>query len=59
MWLTILLTGYSAFDVALSNGVVVVGIAVVAYAVARLVRSRTDLVDAPLGPQPEAAGARP
>ena len=38
---------------------VVVGIAVVAYAVARLVRSRTDLVDAPLGPQPEAAGARP
>lgn len=59
VWLTILLTGYSAFDVALSNGVVVVGIAVVAYAVARLVRSRTDLVDAPLGPQPEVAGARP
>ncbi|MDO5711837.1 MAG: polyprenol phosphomannose-dependent alpha 1,6 mannosyltransferase MptB [Micrococcales bacterium] len=58
VWVTIVLTGYSAFDVALSNGVVVVGIAMVVYAVARLVRSRTDLVDAPLGPQPDAAGAR-
>lgn len=59
VWLTIVLTGYSAFDVAMSNGVVVVGIALVGYSVARLVRSRTDLVDAPLGPQPDAAGARP
>ncbi len=58
VWLTIGLTGYSAFDVAMSNGVVVVGIALVGYAVARLVRSRTDLVDAPLGPEPDAAGAR-
>lgn len=56
VWVTIFLVGYSALDVALTNGVWVLGIAILGYALWRLWRSRTDLVDAPLGPEPLAAG---
>lgn len=56
VWVTIFLVGYSALDVALANGVWVLGIAIIGYALWRLWRSRTDLVDAPLGPEPRAAG---
>lgn len=59
VWLTIGLVGYSAFDVALANGAPVVGVVIVGYALYRLMRSRTDLVDAPLGPEPAAAGGSP
>lgn len=58
VWVTIFLVGYSALDVALANGVGVLGIAIIGYALWRLWRSRTDLVDAPLGPEPLAAGQK-
>lgn len=56
VWLTIALVGYSAFDVAMSNGAALVGIVIIGYALWRLWRSRTDLVDEPLGDEPLAAG---
>ena len=56
VWATIFLVGYSAFDVAMANGSAVLGAVIMGYAVWRLWRSRTDLVDAPLGPEPLAAG---
>lgn len=59
VWLTIALVGYSAFDVAMANGAAVVGVVIIGYALWRLWRSRTDLVDAPLGPEPLAAGREP
>lgn len=49
VWVTIVLVGYSAFDVALASGAAVLGVVIVGYALYRLWRSRTDLVDAPLG----------
>lgn len=48
VWVVVFFVGYAAFDVAIGNGVVVLGVAMLAWALARLVRTRSDRVEAPL-----------
>lgn len=64
VWVVVFLVGYSAFDVGMGNGVWVVGVALMVWAVLRMKRSRTDVVDeafdAPLDPAAsEVAAAEP
>ncbi len=55
LWLSVFFVGYSAFDVAMANGVWIVGASCIAWACWRIRRARLDVV--PAAPAPLAAAA--